>query len=395
MSKELSLAERRTALATTAKQIDEVSAGAMEIFQQTDGGFAGEIALATAIVDLRAMLTPEVMRPIMALMNTELGFATDRDPKRAAQPVTPYDVEIVKECFIQSRILGFRTVGNEFNIIAGRCYGAKNGFVRRVRELTKGTCEASFDAPVMAADGRSAKVTCRASWEYGGKRQDMGIRDTDRCEFIIRINAGMGADGALGKAERKLYKRILERLTGRVVADGEATEKEGSIEVTSEVVSGPGAGPKFGGMHTAGNGNPAEAVEGAKDRRVHEAAAPAKATVNSDPPKKEFKPEVVREEADEAAAGLAPSAAASDAPPFNLSADPEPGSPQANLAEIMTMNTVSLDAFLGWAEKTQRIPNAGSIGSWAEVPSDIATALAKDTGALSRCVTLHKGTLKA
>ncbi len=381
MSKELTLAESRSALAATAKEIDAISAGAMEIFQNTDGGFAGELAMATAIVDLRRMLTDEVMRPVMALMNTELGFATDQDPKRPSQSnpnPRPYSLDVVRECFIQSRILGFRLVGNEFNIIAGRFYGAKNGFVRRVRELTKGTCEASFDAPVIAPDGRSAKVVCRASWEFGGRKQDMGIRPEDKAEFVIRINAGMGADGALGKAERKLFSRILSRLTGRVVAEGEATEREGSIEVQSEVVDGPGSGPKFGAA--TADTKPKEPAKEAKPKAKAQDKAPEPAPT----------PAPAATTTPEPSTAPAPEAATL----FPIDGDPAPGSPQASLMNFMIDNAVSFDAFRGWAGQTGRLDNADSVGSWAEVPADVATTLAKDGKALSRCVVLHGGSLK-
>ena len=40
----------------------------------------------------------------------------------------------------------------------------------------------------------------------------------------IRVNKGMGADAVLGKATRKAYAWLLEKISGTNVADGEASD---------------------------------------------------------------------------------------------------------------------------------------------------------------------------
>ncbi|HZV36110.1 MAG TPA: hypothetical protein VFB72_16155, partial [Verrucomicrobiae bacterium] len=199
--------EKRKSMAEVARKIDEISSSALQQFEDA-GDFEKELVVAQAVVDMRALLTPEIMAPIMALMNTDLGFRTDKDPKqvdRQGRPNVPYSLDVVREVFIESRLRGFHAVGNEFNIIASRFYGCKNGFERKVRELTQGTCEISIDPPKMSSG--FASVKCRATWQIKGQKGDIGIRPEDTCEFLVRVNEFMGPDGAMGKAQRKLYQR--------------------------------------------------------------------------------------------------------------------------------------------------------------------------------------------
>lgn len=229
------MSEMRVSLTERAKEIDAAGAVAMKLY---DGGtsLADTLAIAQAMVDLRALITPEVMRPIMALMNTQVGFATDRDPTKqdykTGKYPEPYDEATVKDVLIISLFHGFRMIGNETNIIAGKFYGAQNGFTRRARELTQFTYEPWFEAPRISADGKTALIKCGAAWKKpeAGKIGGEG----DPCELSIRINAMMGADGAIGKAQRKLAKRVVERLTGREVPEigDEAPATEVSATVT-------------------------------------------------------------------------------------------------------------------------------------------------------------------
>lgn len=203
-----------------ARRVDEIAAGAMEVFQCA-GGFESELAVAQAISDLRLALTGEMMQPIMALMNTDLGFRTDRDPRLTAKdrdgnPMIPYSVDVVRECFIESKLRGFHTVGNEWNIIAGRFYACKNGFRRKVTQKSGITdFKDTYDVPRMVAD-KGAIVKCRAIWNQDGVPQSL------EREFPIRFNFGMGSDAILGKAQRKLLAAVHDRLSGIVTPEGEA-----------------------------------------------------------------------------------------------------------------------------------------------------------------------------
>jgi hypothetical protein len=215
-------------------RIDEVAQEVSSIFGNSDGEMAKEISVAIAMREMRQLLTPEVMAPIMELMNTDLGFRTDKDPK--TQPdknIQPYGMEVVRDVVIEAKMRGFHLVGNEFNIIAGRFYGAQNGFRRNVKQfkgLTK--LKTNFDVPRLVGD-KGAIIKCSASWELNGQPDDMN------CEIAIRVNSFMGTDAIVGKAERKLYKRIYERVSGVNVPDAEPDDLDGAKNVTPEQTTKP------------------------------------------------------------------------------------------------------------------------------------------------------------
>ena len=228
----------RELLLEKAQQIDEIAGSALELFKEK-GSFARELALAQAMTDLRAMLTQEVMQPVMALMNTDIGFRTDRDPSvpdREGRRPTPYSVEVVRDVLIESKLRGFHTCGNEFNIIAGRFYAAKNGFRRK---LTDGKTfpglsnfKDHYDVPRMAGD-KGAIVKARAEWMING------AKDSIECEIPVKANAFMGADGILGKAERKLLKRVVDRLSGVITPEGDVGDVSDSVTPPIETQATP------------------------------------------------------------------------------------------------------------------------------------------------------------
>jgi len=206
-----------------AKRIDEIASGAVELFKEA-GSFEAELSVAQAMNDLRLALTNEVMAPVMALMNTDLGFRTDRDPKqidtKTGKPFEPYPVEVVRECFVESKLRGFHTIGNEWNIISGRFYACKNGLRRKVTQYPGVTdFKDRYDVP-RAAGEKGAIVKATATWKKDG------VGDSVECEIPIRVNFGMGADAILGKAERKLLKRVHDRLSGVITPEGDVTDTE-------------------------------------------------------------------------------------------------------------------------------------------------------------------------
>lgn len=206
-----------------AKRVDEIASGAMELFKEA-GSFSAELQVAQAMLDLRVSLTDDMMAPVMGLMNTDLGFRTDRDPKltpkdRDGNPMTPYPVEVVRECFIESKLRGFHTVGNEWNIISGRFYACKNGLKRKC-EQWKGVTDlkVDFGVPKMASE-KGAIVPVKSTWKKDG------VSDSIAAEIPVRVNFGMASDAIIGKAERKIYKRILDRMSGIITPDGEANDE--------------------------------------------------------------------------------------------------------------------------------------------------------------------------
>ena len=181
------------------------------------GQFKKAFLVAQGISSLRAALSDEVMAPIMELQNTALGFRTDKPEG--------YPLKLVKEAIIEATIRGLQPVGNQFNIIAGRCYVTKEGFTHLMKTLPGLTDLKLFPGvPSMSQGG--AIVKYRATWKYNG--QDDNI---DR-ELPIRLNSGMGADGALGKAERKIRAAIYGQITCTTMSDGQADDDSDAIPIT-------------------------------------------------------------------------------------------------------------------------------------------------------------------
>lgn len=206
------------------------------------------VRLASGVRALRVALTDEIMESVfMTLQSSKIGFVTDRD--KPAWNATPeevrnfkkgYPVQVVRDVLIEALMNGLRPVNNEFNILAGNLYAAKNGLERLVGEFPGVT---NFDVvaspPVLNEKGDTAKVSIRAEWDLGGQHMSL-VRDVSKGEggsvndtrIAVRVNKGMGLDAVSGKAERKLYHAVLTKLRrlngiGITLSDGEAMDADG------------------------------------------------------------------------------------------------------------------------------------------------------------------------
>lgn len=184
--------------------------------------------LADAMNQLDAALTPAVMAPIMKLMGSRVGFKTDKDKNNDGSKGPGYSEAIVKEVVKEAILYGAYMTGNEVNVIAGGMYATKEHFMRKVREIRGLTdLEVTIGAPQVS--GSEAKIKCAAKWRLNGVEQSIGYDDKFPCNFLVRVydGKGGGADQAVGKATRKLYKRIYETATGSKISvpDGDAYEQ--------------------------------------------------------------------------------------------------------------------------------------------------------------------------
>ena len=214
-------------------------------------GIMAGLQLAAGVAALRSLITPEMMRPIMDLQGTPLGFRTDRD--KAFKGPTCYEEEIVKECAIQAMLNGARLIGNEFNIIASNCYLTKEYFVRTMADMENLTdLVIEFGVPQQSGE-KGALVPAKATWKYQGRRDHIE-RDVVRAEdgkiiadnrIAVRVNSGQGADAILGKAERKLRAQILSRITNTTFTDGDVSDLHGDVIVvpgSTDPSNGSGTG---------------------------------------------------------------------------------------------------------------------------------------------------------
>jgi cell division septation protein DedD len=188
-----------------------------------DNPFTNTFLTAQAIQTLEEAITPAMMKCIMRLQNSQLGFKTDNK--------SGYPEVVVKRCVIAAALRGVTPVGNQFNIISGNAYITKEGFgflVKKIHGLTD--FKISFSIPEMEKSG--AVVHFKSVWQMNG------LKDSMEGDIPIRINSGMGADAVLGKAERKAKCRIYNRITGSELTDGDAGDDvDMARNVTAEVES--------------------------------------------------------------------------------------------------------------------------------------------------------------
>jgi len=189
------------------------------------GRMSKAITMARGIRMLQDALTPEVMKDIVALQGSCLGFRTDKDSSGG------YPEKDVKRCLIEALLQGALPVGNQFNIIASRSYLTKEFFEATVPTLPgMSNLLYSFEVPKIVNGG--ALVGARARWLLNDKEMQLqrilskDAAGTEIDERIpVRVNSGQGADAILGKATRKLLRMIYGQCTGVHLADGDADDQ--------------------------------------------------------------------------------------------------------------------------------------------------------------------------
>lgn len=212
----------------------------------TEGNFARTIAYGLAVGKMREVLDDKVMRSLVKLKNTKMGYRTDEN----AQNV--YPIEVVRDCIIEAATLGLQCTGNQFNIIGGNMYVTKEGFTFLLRELarsgqlkgmkfiyhpavisessTQGTRRDGTQYQKVEREGKAKVDVC---WEFNG------VPGSEQLEFVIRVNAGMSQDAVIGKAERKAKAWLFNHLTDQAVSDGELESAEPAMRAVESRVDEP------------------------------------------------------------------------------------------------------------------------------------------------------------
>jgi hypothetical protein len=242
-------------LRETGQQISTIINDCLPVTAGNAADFIQSISIAQGVYNLKMIFlqSPEIRQVIMSMVNNRLGFTTDRTPAILARnqrngkyPNRPYSYEELVDPIVEGLLKGYRISNNEINIIAGQFYAAKNGNFRRIMEHPGLTNFAyNNEPPIFASDFKTARVKLWAVWKVGDDAFSIGIRPDDQLTLQIRVNAGMGDDAVVGKAHAKLFKRVLERLTGLSVP--ESTDVE--IVVGGDVAERPTPLP------TPGNGD--------------------------------------------------------------------------------------------------------------------------------------------
>lgn len=175
-------------------------------------GFEKAFVMASAIQVIRERLTPEFMKPIMALQGLRLGFKTDKDKTGG------YSLEEVKLCLMDAVLLGLEPTGNEFNIIAGNMYPTREGFGSLLKKKNGLKYSLSYSTPIFTQDKTLASCNVKVSWELNGDKS------TEEVSFGIKSNAYASVDSIIGKAERKAKRWLFNKLEGTDIPDGDVND---------------------------------------------------------------------------------------------------------------------------------------------------------------------------
>jgi hypothetical protein len=197
--------------ADDARNLDVMSNGYAVALANTQGHMERAFLLATGIDRIRAALTDQVMGHFLKLMNSPLGFTTDRPGTKNPQP---YDIDTVRDCLIASLLSGFYPVNNEWSIISGKFYGGKNGYIRKVAEITDLTDLDVVPSTPVLHEGRTV-VRVMGTWKLKGVPGSLvDSSGKPGRVFSISQNAGSTDDNTIGKALRKAYKAIWDKING-------------------------------------------------------------------------------------------------------------------------------------------------------------------------------------
>ena len=264
--------------------------------------FGAAFNAARVITLLREALTDEVMaRVFMPLMNTKVGFRTDRDGKPDKQGrVKPlYDVPTVRDAIIDAAIIGLLPTGNQFNIISGTMYPTKEGYTVLLKKIgAKYVIDVQQDRSQNPA---FAEFPCKITYSYNGEKNSLTINAT------VRRDQYSSNDQLRGKAERRAKKALYEYLTGTDYGEADETSSRPNAVIDTVAVE----------ISEKGNAGPAIGFDDAEEATVEEASAPAAA-----PEPVAAQPAPAQAAAPVQPAAVQPQAAPQTAPAYNAPRKP-------------------------------------------------------------------------
>ena len=198
------------------------------------GNVAAAFNAVSIVTLLREALTDEVMDKVfMPLMNTKIGFMTDRTgkPNKKGQALPLYSRDVVRDCIIDAVIIGLLPTGNQFNILAERMYPTKEGYTALLK-----------------------KLGVRYVIEIGQEKNSFTVNTT-----VVK-NDYSSNDQIRGKAERKAKKALYEYITGSDFGDGDESSTQVIDAVAVEIREEANTGEVIGFENTE-NINPTAAPQ--------------------------------------------------------------------------------------------------------------------------------------
>lgn len=192
---------------TIAQQLNDTVASVLG--QHNIMGFERAYMIADATTKLQTLLTPEYMKPIMALQGSKLGFQVDKI----------YPETVVKNCLIEAVLTGLQPHGNQFNIIAGNMYPTKEGIGYLLSNYKGLKYQIIPELPRINATNTSAAIKMNITWSiFNGTQKEESI------EIPIKMDKWTGTDAIIGKATRKARAWLYSTITGNEITDGEVED---------------------------------------------------------------------------------------------------------------------------------------------------------------------------
>lgn len=222
---------------------------------QIVSNFGAAFTAVNVIALLREAMTDEVMDKVfMPLMNTKIGFLTDRNGRARSggrAPLPLYTRDIVRDCIIDAVTIGLLPTGNQFNIIAERMYPTKEGYTSLLRKLgVKYFIDTSYDK---GQTQNFAEIPCKINYEYNGEKNGFSIIAT------VKKDDYSSHDQLRGKAERKAKKALYEYITGCDFGDVDEQSSVPIVDaVAEEIKEEANAAPTIGVI----DGQPIQAQQG-------------------------------------------------------------------------------------------------------------------------------------
>lgn len=156
------------------------------------------------LVQIKNQISGKVLEIIKDLMNTGLGFKTDKPT---------YPDETIKNCVTQAIMHGLRIHGNEFNILGGNFYATKEGLERIVNRNPD--LERKINIKPKGFKKSPETEIWSLDYEYDFKLKNQN-EVKDEVKVFVRGKQGnyeIPLDAVLGKARRKVLKTIYNQMT--------------------------------------------------------------------------------------------------------------------------------------------------------------------------------------
>lgn len=197
-------------------------AESLSLVQNAGAAFQAVITVKT----LRELLTDEIMKEVfMPLMNTKIGFLTDKTgkPNKDGRTFPLYSIEVVRDAIIDAASFGLLPTFNQFNIISEKMYPTKEGYTHLLKKLNVKYI-ITYGQDLSAENSKFADIPAKVSYEYAGEQKNFSFNAT------MPKNAYSSYDQLKGKAERRAKKMLYEYITGHDLGDGDDIQTGQVIE---------------------------------------------------------------------------------------------------------------------------------------------------------------------